>query len=343
MAWPATSWRATWSRSSTPASRCCRFVREADVGVLMSNEAQHREGCSNAIMEYMACRLPVVCSPGGGNPELVLEGETGFLVPAGDREALAGRLRDAGRRSRAWPGAWATPAGRAWRVTSRSSASSAASSGSTGRRCREGLPHQLPVLRLQRPRALPVRRQGAARGARARGDPVLGALQPQRADALGRLLRAADRRRRRGPLPPALVEREQRAPRPGAGLLLARGARRAGAPAARRAARRGLRAALHAQALAGGAHGAARGRRAHGRALQRLRHGVPAGAHGAQRPHLRDLRAPRPVAERALPLRAGLARRLGRERGGDGVGSPQRLLRASSTRSWRRAGSWSTR
>jgi glycosyltransferase involved in cell wall biosynthesis len=44
-------------------------------------------------MEYMACRLPVVCSAGGGNPELVLHGETGFLVPWGDRAALAGRLR----------------------------------------------------------------------------------------------------------------------------------------------------------------------------------------------------------------------------------------------------------
>ena len=79
--WPATSWRATWSSSSTPASRCCRSCARRDVGVLMSNEAQHTEGCSNAIMEYMACRLPVVCSAGGGNPELVLHGETGFLVP----------------------------------------------------------------------------------------------------------------------------------------------------------------------------------------------------------------------------------------------------------------------
>jgi glycosyltransferase involved in cell wall biosynthesis len=77
-----------------PGLEVLPLVREADVGVLMSNEVQHREGCSNAIMEYMACRLPVVCSSGGGNPELVLEGETGFLVPAGDGEALARRLRE---------------------------------------------------------------------------------------------------------------------------------------------------------------------------------------------------------------------------------------------------------
>lgn len=86
-------------------------VREADIGVLMSNEVQHREGCSNAIMEYMSCGLPVVCSAGGGNPELVLERETGYLVPSGDSRVLsdalvfladhpeiARRLGDAGRR-----------------------------------------------------------------------------------------------------------------------------------------------------------------------------------------------------------------------------------------------------
>ena len=76
-----------------PGLEVLPLVREADIGVLMSNEALHTEGCPNAIMEYMACRLPVVCSAGGGNPELVLHGETGFLVPWSDREALVGRLR----------------------------------------------------------------------------------------------------------------------------------------------------------------------------------------------------------------------------------------------------------
>ncbi len=58
----------------------------------MTNEALHREGCSNAIMEYMSCGLPVVCSVGGGNPELVLDGETGHLVPWGEAAALAEAL-----------------------------------------------------------------------------------------------------------------------------------------------------------------------------------------------------------------------------------------------------------
>ncbi len=77
-----------------PGLEVLPLVGEAQVGVLMSNEAQHREGCSNAIMEYMACGLPVVCSAGGGNPELVVDGETGFLVPAADGAGLAGRLRE---------------------------------------------------------------------------------------------------------------------------------------------------------------------------------------------------------------------------------------------------------
>ena len=75
-----------------PGVEVLPLVAEADIGVLMSSEAQHREGCSNAIMEYMSCGLPVVCSSGGGNPELVLEGATGTLVPPGDPHALADAL-----------------------------------------------------------------------------------------------------------------------------------------------------------------------------------------------------------------------------------------------------------
>jgi glycosyltransferase involved in cell wall biosynthesis len=78
---------------AAPGLEVLPLVREADVGVLMSDEVVHREGCSNAIMEFMACALPVVCSSGGGNPELVAHGETGYLVPGGDTVALAARLR----------------------------------------------------------------------------------------------------------------------------------------------------------------------------------------------------------------------------------------------------------
>jgi L-malate glycosyltransferase len=50
------------------------------------------EGLSNALMEAMAARLPVVATRVGGNPELIQDGEDGFLVPYGDAEALAATL-----------------------------------------------------------------------------------------------------------------------------------------------------------------------------------------------------------------------------------------------------------
>ena len=45
-----------------------------------------------SITEAMACGIPVVAADLGGSRELVADGETGFLVPAGDDEALAERL-----------------------------------------------------------------------------------------------------------------------------------------------------------------------------------------------------------------------------------------------------------
>lgn len=47
------------------------------------------EGISNTVLEAMASGLPVIATRVGGNTELVLEGETGCLVPSGDPVALA--------------------------------------------------------------------------------------------------------------------------------------------------------------------------------------------------------------------------------------------------------------
>ncbi|MEO7385569.1 MAG: TIGR03088 family PEP-CTERM/XrtA system glycosyltransferase [Gammaproteobacteria bacterium] len=50
------------------------------------------EGISNTILEAMASGLPVIATAVGGSPELVVDSETGFLIPADDPAALADRL-----------------------------------------------------------------------------------------------------------------------------------------------------------------------------------------------------------------------------------------------------------
>jgi glycosyltransferase involved in cell wall biosynthesis len=47
------------------------------------------EGLPVVIMEAMALRRPVISTFVGGIPELVIDGRTGWLVPAGDEQALA--------------------------------------------------------------------------------------------------------------------------------------------------------------------------------------------------------------------------------------------------------------
>ena len=50
------------------------------------------EGFSNSILEYMAAARPVVVTDVGGAREAVIQGETGFIVPAGDDENMATRI-----------------------------------------------------------------------------------------------------------------------------------------------------------------------------------------------------------------------------------------------------------
>ena len=52
------------------------------------------EGMPNAVMEAMAMGLPVVASAVDGTCELIEEGVSGYLLPPGDVDAFAQRIRE---------------------------------------------------------------------------------------------------------------------------------------------------------------------------------------------------------------------------------------------------------
>ncbi len=63
-------------------------IANATMGVLTSTS----EGFSNSLLEYMRAGLPVIATRVGGNSEVVREGETGYLIEAGDHLKLAERI-----------------------------------------------------------------------------------------------------------------------------------------------------------------------------------------------------------------------------------------------------------
>jgi len=66
-----------------------RRLQQADVFLLASLS----EGISNAVLEAMACGLPVVTTDCGGMREAVADGVEGFVVPVRDPAAMAEALR----------------------------------------------------------------------------------------------------------------------------------------------------------------------------------------------------------------------------------------------------------
>ena len=61
------------------------YIKCFDIGVLPSDS----EGFSNVLLEYMACKIPIVATRVGGNSELIEHMVSGLLVPYSDHLALA--------------------------------------------------------------------------------------------------------------------------------------------------------------------------------------------------------------------------------------------------------------
>jgi glycosyltransferase involved in cell wall biosynthesis len=84
--------RGVWPRveqlGPVPMGERFEFYRRADIFVLPS----YGEGMPMSVLEALAAGLPVIATRVGGIPELVEEGEQGFLIAPGDVEALAGRI-----------------------------------------------------------------------------------------------------------------------------------------------------------------------------------------------------------------------------------------------------------
>lgn len=74
------------------------ILKGSDIGLL----ASHEEGFSNAILEGMAAKLPMIVTDVGGNAEAVVENETGFVVsdrnPNDFATAMRKLLKDEGLR-----------------------------------------------------------------------------------------------------------------------------------------------------------------------------------------------------------------------------------------------------
>ena len=79
-------------------SRNVKFLGpRRDIPVILSASdihisASHQEGLPNNIIEAMCARLPVVATAVGGVPELVVDGQTGYLLPPQDAARMSAAL-----------------------------------------------------------------------------------------------------------------------------------------------------------------------------------------------------------------------------------------------------------
>jgi len=69
-----------------------REMNQLYPGLACVVSSSHSEGMPLAVMEAMASARPVIGTNVGGIAELIEQGETGYLVPAGDSDAIAAHL-----------------------------------------------------------------------------------------------------------------------------------------------------------------------------------------------------------------------------------------------------------
>jgi glycosyltransferase involved in cell wall biosynthesis len=70
------------------AKQKTQLLSECSVFILPS----YNEGLPMVIIEAMACEIPVISTPVGGIPEVIIEGETGYLVEPGDITEITHKL-----------------------------------------------------------------------------------------------------------------------------------------------------------------------------------------------------------------------------------------------------------
>lgn len=74
-----------------PAKDVAQYYHAANIFAL----GTQREGCCNAVLESLACGVPVITTPVGDNEYFVKDGLNGYIVPVDDVSAMAKAITDA--------------------------------------------------------------------------------------------------------------------------------------------------------------------------------------------------------------------------------------------------------
>lgn len=74
------------------ASKVEELVRDMDICLLLSDTRFGMEGISNSIMEYMIASKVVIATDAGGNPEIIYDHISGFLVKPFDVEQISDKI-----------------------------------------------------------------------------------------------------------------------------------------------------------------------------------------------------------------------------------------------------------